>query len=129
MSKFVWGQTAFDKMDHKDLLLMAKKMYQPLLSMKCSLRMMEPMLSGIDREETLPIAEEVLGAIHSVTSEENMFRQYYRYACDLLYYNHPKNWHSCPKKDCGFLLGGRGETPKCFHHKMKMKPITWKLFK
>ena len=126
--KFTWGQTAFDKMSHEELLLIAKKMYQPFLGMKCELRMMQRQLSGYCRDQTLPNAENVLDEIHSITSEENMFRQYFRYANDFLHEYGSSRWHFCPKKGCDNLLGTDNGTPECFEHKTKMKPITWKLF-
>lgn len=112
--KLKWGQTPFHKMTKAQLLAQSIKMYDALVSTRSVLRQYElgyedtPYWSrqGSGRR-ALEKANQVVEPMETAYGSDQIYRNYYRYANDLLWdkskadFGH--DWTVCPV--CGIMLG------------------------
>ena len=112
--KLEWGQTPWDDMTKRELLLEIWRMYSAIVALNCSLNMSK---IGADRSPywgiegsggiALEKARQILDPIHEHFDDEQMYHCFFRYAADLLFdrseYRIGFGWSMCPK--CGWIVG------------------------
>jgi hypothetical protein len=133
IKKLKWGQTPFDKMTKKKLLLVAKTMYSALISARSALAILDyPKGNPYFGERgsggrALEKAEQAYQLATSGHDSENVYRSFFRYADDLLFdcsvFEIGSNWYVCDK--CKTMIGIRNNSDKTCICGNEMRKMTW----
>lgn len=128
MKKLKWGQTPFDRMTKTELKENAIRMYDALILTRSCLKMDEANnLNSLywskfgSGGRSLNKANQAIKKIHQQFHPEQIYRMFYRYASNLIFYKvDDKDWYICDKDKTMYSPGGI----KCLSCKGKLRLIT-----